>query len=166
MTIIAGLLIAAYLCYTMFRTRKVAQEELDRYYQICRNRVTMVPVSKGWVTVHLVLMALLCALTVYVSQHPEQAGADSAVGFMLVCAALILTLILNLTFMKKYQELYISKDGFNDHGKNIRFSGIKSIQPTFSKYEIELYSGQSIKVSKGKGDALIRIMQEKDAGRF
>ncbi len=163
--VIAGVALLTFLGYTIFKNGKLAKEDLDKFYMLSKNKVTVIPVSKNWQLIQMALLAGLCMLMVYVSQHPEQAGTTGSLGFMAICAGMMIVLILNMVYMKKYQELYINKDGFHDRGKCIRFSSIKAINPALARYEVETYTGQKIKISQGKGNALIEVMEQRDKER-
>lgn len=163
--VIAGTAMLAFLGYMIFKDGKASKKDLERFYMLSKNKVTVIPVSKNWQLVQMGLLAALCMMMVYVSQHPEQAGTTGSIGFMAICAGMMAVLILNMTFMKKYQELYINKDGFHDKGKCVRFSSIKSIDPALARYEVETYTGQKIRISSGKGKALIEVMEQRDRER-
>lgn len=161
--IIAGAAIIAFLGVQIYRTQNVYKEELERFYQISKNKVTVIPASNGWVMMHLGLFVVLCGLAVYTAQHPEQAGRAGAAGLIAVCIGLMAVLLLNVTVMRKYQELYVNKDGFNDHGKTVRFTSIKDIHPGLTNYTVETVSGQSVKINAGAGKELMKLMDEKQA---
>ena len=161
--IIGGVVIVAFLSWQLFKNKKALSEDLDRFYALSKNKVTVITVSQNWMLIQAVLLVALCGLITYVSQHPEQAGTLGSVGFMAVCAALMIVLIMNMMIMRKYQELYINKDGFHHNGKVIRFSSIRSVEPAMTKYNVETYNGQTIKISSARGKALVEVLEQRAA---
>ena len=154
-----------FIGYTIVTGKKQQQEKLDRFYMLSKNKVEVIPCSAGWLSMQVGVLLLVIFMTIYVSQHPEQSGSADATGFMIVCAGLLIILVLNMSLMKKYQELYVNKDGFMDDGKVIRYTSIKSIDPSLTNCTVTTYSNQELKISSAKGKALMKLLDEREQAK-
>lgn len=154
-----------FICYTIVKGKKEFQEKLDHFYMISKNKVEVIPCSSGWLSMQVGVLLLVVFLTIYVSQHPEQSGSEDATGFLLVCVGLLVVLIMNMTLMRKYQDLYINKDGFMDEGKVVRFTSIKSVDPSLMNCTVSTYSNQELKISAAKGKALMKLLDEREQAK-
>lgn len=155
----------AFVGYSIIRGKKEQQENLERFYQLSKNKVEIIPCSSRWLSTQVGILLLVIFLAVYVSQHPEQSGSADATGFLLVCVGLIAVLIMNMTLMKKYQDLYINKDGFMDDGKVVRFTSIKSVEPKLTGCTVTTYSNQELKLNSTQGKALMNLLDEREQAK-
>ncbi len=160
----AGVMLV-FISYSIVKGKKEQQEKLDRFYMLSKNKVQVIPCSAGWFNMQAGILLLVVFLTIYVSQHPEQSGSADATGFLLVCAGLLVVLIMNMTLMKKYQDLYVNKDGFMDEGKVIRFTSVKSVEPSLTSCTVSTYSNQELKISSTKGKALMKLLDEREQAK-
>lgn len=162
---VAAAAMLIFTVYMIIKGKQEHQQKLERFYQISKNKVEVIPCSSGWMSLQAGVLLLVVFMTIYVSQHPEQSGSEDATGFLLICVGLLVVLILNMTMLRKYQELYVNKDGFLDDGKVIRFTSIKSVDPSLTGCTVSTYSNQELKISSAKGKALMKLLDEREQAK-
>ena len=154
-----------FISYMIVKGKKDLQEKLDHFYMISKNKVEVITCSSGWISLQVGVLLLVVFLTIYVSQHPEQSGSEDATGFLLVCIGLLVVLVLNMTLMRKYQDLYVNKDGFMEDGRTVRDTSIKSVDAGLIGCTVSTYSNQEIKISSAKGKALMQLLDKREQAK-
>lgn len=155
----AGL--AAFLAVQLLRNRKVYEEELERFRRASKNKVTAVEVTRNWTYTQYVFIAMLAVFGIYVYTHPETSTANTPLEVLVLCLLVAATILVNMFTMRKYMELYVNKDGFNCHGRVIRYSSVKAIEPRMGKCEVILNDRTRLEIPAAHGNAVRKIMAEK-----